>query len=167
MPDLILKTADEVVNINLTADELIVRLKKGKIYDQSKIETALQNFFLPKHLLQLRELALREVAHQVERKIENEVFNNKKFIPDKIIACISTNDEGAKNVIRKTSIPLQYCERIFERFFKIPNDAQGNLGTGLGLAISKEFIAAQGGKIWVKEVANGGSKIVFQLPCIT
>ena len=103
VPDLILKTADEVVNIDLTADELITRLKEGKIYDKSKIETALQNFFLPKHLLQLRELALREVAHQVERKIENEVFNNEKFIPDKIIACISTNDDGAKNVIRKTS----------------------------------------------------------------
>ncbi|HWZ23464.1 MAG TPA: hypothetical protein VNW06_12465, partial [Cytophagaceae bacterium] len=79
------------------------RLKEGKIYDQSKIETALKNFFIPENLLQLRELALREVAHQVERKIETEVFKKENFIPDKILACISTNDKGAKNIIRKTS----------------------------------------------------------------
>jgi two-component system sensor histidine kinase KdpD len=54
-------------------------------------------------LLQLRELALKEVAHQVERKIESEVFNKENFISDKIIACISTNDKGAKNIIRKTA----------------------------------------------------------------
>ena len=103
VPDSVLKMADEVVNIDLTADELIGRLKQGKIYDQTKIETALKNFFLPEHLLQLRELALREVAHQVERKIETEIFKHEKFIPDKILACISTNDEGARNIIRKTS----------------------------------------------------------------
>jgi len=103
VPDSVLKMADEVVNIDLTSDELIARLKQGKIYDKTKIETALSNFFLPQHLLQLRELALREVAHQVERKIESEVFKHEKFIPDKILACISTNDAGAKNIIRKTS----------------------------------------------------------------
>ena len=103
VPDHVLKIADEVVNIDLTADELIARLKEGKIYDQSKIETALKNFFVPEHLLRLRELALREVAHQVERKIETEVLKQENFIPDKILACISTNDAGAKNVIRKTA----------------------------------------------------------------
>jgi two-component system sensor histidine kinase KdpD len=103
VPDHILKCADEVVNIDLTADELIARLRDGKIYDKTKIETALKNFFIPENLLQLRELALREVAHQVERKIETEVFKKENFIPDKILACISTNDAGAKNIIRKTA----------------------------------------------------------------
>ena len=103
VPDHILKLADEVVNIDLTADELISRLKEGKIYDQTKIETALKNFFIPENLLQLRELALKEVAHQVERKIETEVFKQENFQPEKILACISTNNEGAKNIIRKTA----------------------------------------------------------------
>ena len=101
IPDNILKLADEVVNIDLTADELIDRLKDGKIYERSKVETALSNFFKRDKILQLRELALKEVAHHVERKIETEVFKSEKFIPDKIMACISTNDSGAKNVIRK------------------------------------------------------------------
>ena len=45
IPDKLLQMADEVVNIDLTADELIARLKEGKIYDQRKIETALREFF--------------------------------------------------------------------------------------------------------------------------
>jgi two-component system sensor histidine kinase KdpD len=68
-----LAQADEVVNIDLTADELITRLKEGKIYQAEKIQTALQNFFKSDHILQLRELALKEVASQVERKVETEV----------------------------------------------------------------------------------------------
>jgi two-component system sensor histidine kinase KdpD len=54
IPDKMLQMADEVVNIDLTADELIARLKEGKIYDQSKVETALRNFFQPDKILQLR-----------------------------------------------------------------------------------------------------------------
>ena len=60
--------ADEVVNIDLTADELIERLKAGKIYRPDKIAAALGNFFTQDNLLQLRELALKEVALRVEKE---------------------------------------------------------------------------------------------------
>ncbi|HEY4936778.1 MAG TPA: sensor protein KdpD, partial [Puia sp.] len=73
IPDSIVKSADEVVNIDLTADELVTRLKEGKIYTADKIETAIRNFFQSDKILQLRELALKEVASQVERKIEIEM----------------------------------------------------------------------------------------------
>jgi two-component system sensor histidine kinase KdpD len=62
IPDSVLKEADEVVNIDLTADELVTRLKEGKIYTPDKIERALGNFFQSEKILQLRELALKEVA---------------------------------------------------------------------------------------------------------
>ena len=54
IPDSVVAQADEVVNIDLTAEELIDRLKDGKIYDQSKINSALSNFFKSDHILQLR-----------------------------------------------------------------------------------------------------------------
>ena len=73
IPDSVLKEADEVVNIDLTADELVTRLKEGKIYTPDKIEISLKNFFQAERILQLRELALKEVATQVERKIETEL----------------------------------------------------------------------------------------------
>lgn len=103
VPDSILQMADEVVNIDLTADELISRLKEGKIYDTSKVETALKNFFQADKILQLRELALKEVASQVERKVEIEIPRNIQLRHERFLACISTNDEVARKVIRKTA----------------------------------------------------------------
>ncbi|WP_419701029.1 sensor protein KdpD [Mucilaginibacter sp. NFX135] len=103
IPDKVLQMADEVVNIDLTADELIDRLKEGKIYDEKKVPLALSNFFQAERILQLRELALREVAHQVERKIDTEIPKNIKLRPELFLACISTNDASAKIIIRKTA----------------------------------------------------------------
>jgi two-component system sensor histidine kinase KdpD len=108
IPDKILETADEIVNIDLTADELIDRLKAGKIYDQTKIKRALDNFFQAEKILQLREIALKEVAHHLERKINVEVPKQIKLRPEKFLACISTNHETAKTIIRKTARLASY-----------------------------------------------------------
>ena len=108
IPDKILEMADEIVNIDLTADELIQRLKDGKIYDKSKVELALQNFFRSEKILQLRELALREVAHHLERKIDIEIPKQIKLRPERFLACISSNAETAKVVIRKTARLASY-----------------------------------------------------------
>jgi len=108
IPDKILEIADEIVNIDLTADELVTRLKEGKIYDQSKIERALGNFFQPDKILQLRELALKEVVHQVERKIQTEIPKSIKLRPERFLACISSNAETAGVVIRKTARLASY-----------------------------------------------------------
>jgi two-component system sensor histidine kinase KdpD len=110
IPDKILEAADEIVNIDLTAGELIERLRAGKIYDQSKIEQALNNFFQPEKILQLRELALKEVAHYLERKINIEVPHQIKLRPEKFMACISTNHHTAKTIIRKTARLASYYQ---------------------------------------------------------
>src|ERR1700761_6119876 len=108
IPDKVLEMADEIVNIDLTADELIDRLKDGKIYDKSKVERALQNFFQNDKILQLREIALKEVAHHLERKIDVEVPKQIKLRPEKFLACISSNADTAKIVIRKTARLASY-----------------------------------------------------------
>lgn len=102
IPDSVLTAADEVVNIDLTSDELITRLKEGKIYDLAKVETALKNFFTSENILQLRELALKEVAAQVVRQVETEIPTLNPVKREKFLACISSNEKVAKNVIRKT-----------------------------------------------------------------
>ncbi len=108
IPDKVLQMADEVVNIDLTADELIARLKEGKIYDLAKVPIALNNFFQSERILQLRELALKEVAHQLERKIDTELPKNVKLKSEIFLACISTNDEAARIIIRKTARLASY-----------------------------------------------------------
>ncbi len=109
VPDKILQLADEVVNIDLTADELITRLKEGKIYDHSKVQQALQNFFQPEKILQLRELALKEVAGQVERKVDHQIASKSTtFRHERFLACISSNHDIAQKIIRKTARLASY-----------------------------------------------------------
>ena len=103
VPDKVLQEADEVVNIDLTSDDLIERLKEGKIYPADKVPAALQNFFTSSNILQLRELALREVASHVENKVASEVSMSISAKPNRFMACISSNDRNAKIVIRKTA----------------------------------------------------------------
>jgi two-component system sensor histidine kinase KdpD len=104
----VLRMADEVVNIDLTSDELITRLKEGKIYAPEKIQIALNNFFQGEKILQLRELALKEVASQVERKVETELPGKMIMRREKFLACISSNEVTAKAVIRKTARLANY-----------------------------------------------------------
>ena len=144
IPDKVLKMADEVVNIDLTADELIDRLKAGKIYAPEKVDIALRNFFKSDSILQLRELALKEVAGQIERKVETEVPRNVSFKHEKILACISSNDITTKIVIRKTARLASYynakwyvlyVETPNENPDKIPLDKQRHLINNFKLAI--------------------------------
>ncbi len=124
IPDSVLAQADEVVNIDLTSDELITRLKEGKIYQAEKIETALKNFFKSEHILQLRELALKEVASQVERKVEIEVPKNKGVRHEKFLACISSNESTAKKVIRKTArLANYYNSKWYVLYVQLPNES--------------------------------------------
>lgn len=123
VPDHILGMADEILNIDLPADELINRLKEGKIYKGGQVEMALRNFFQPEKILQLRELALKEVAGQVERKIETEVFSSKRK-PEKFLACITTNQKTAKKIIRKTSrMANYYTSNWFVLYVQTPGEA--------------------------------------------
>lgn len=123
IPDYLLSYTDEIVNIDLSADELIERLKDGKIYHPSKIQIALQNFFQPEKILQLRELALKEVAGQVERKIEKEVFADNKLRPERFLACISSNASTTANIIRKTSrIANLYASKWYILYVQTPNE---------------------------------------------
>ncbi|HUH45755.1 MAG TPA: sensor protein KdpD [Arenibacter sp.] len=108
IPDSIVVQADEVVNIDLTAEELIARLKEGKIYEASKVGAALGNFFKNEHILQLRELALKEVASQVTRIVETEVVDTKLIRQEKFLACIGSNEKTAKKVIRKAARLANY-----------------------------------------------------------
>ncbi|MBC7850368.1 MAG: sensor protein KdpD [Chitinophagaceae bacterium] len=125
VPDRILQLADEVVNIDLTADELITRLKEGKIYDNSKVQQALQNFFKPEKILQLRELALKEVAGQVERKVDYEVTpRDKSWKHERFLACISSNHEIAQNIIRKTArLASYYNSKWYVLYVQTPKES--------------------------------------------
>src|SRR5262249_52350406 len=66
VPDWVMKQADEVVLVDVTPEALINRLRRGVVYAPDKASMALENFFKEQNLVALRELALRQAAHEVE-----------------------------------------------------------------------------------------------------
>ena len=103
VPDSVIHSADEVVNVDLTINELNVRLKEGKIYELNKVSVALRNFFQEDKLLQLRDLALKEVSRQVERKIVREIPLPSRDRINAIVTALSTNYVSGKRIIRRSS----------------------------------------------------------------
>ncbi|HRP32396.1 MAG TPA: sensor protein KdpD [Agriterribacter sp.] len=158
IPDSVLAEADDVVNIDLTAEELITRLKEGKIYETTKIEMALGNFFKNEHILQLRELALKEVASQVVRKVEAEITPLKPVKRERFLACISSNEKAARNVIRKTARlanyysskwAVLYVQTPIEKSDKIALDKQRHLINNFKLAteLGAEIIRVESSEV--------------------
>jgi len=102
VPDSFLKRADEVMNIDLTVDELRTRLRSGKIYAEEKVEQSLANFFRKGNLNMLRELALRVTAEQVSNRA-SEYRRTQGLeqapIPEKVMVCLSTRP-GTERLLR-------------------------------------------------------------------
>jgi two-component system sensor histidine kinase KdpD len=102
VPDNFLKRAEEVVNIDLTVEELRTRLRQGKIYAPEKVEQSLANFFRKGNLNMLRELALRTTAEQVSSRA-SEYRRTQGLeqapIPEKVMVCLSTRP-GTERLLR-------------------------------------------------------------------
>src|SRR5271170_888850 len=102
IPDSFLKRADEVVNVDVTVDELRSRLKQGKIYAAEKIEQSLANFFRKGNLSMLRELALRTTAEEVgsqAAEYRRSQGLEQAPIPEKVMVCLSPRP-GAERLLR-------------------------------------------------------------------
>jgi two-component system sensor histidine kinase KdpD len=164
IPDSVLAQADEVVNIDLTADELIFRLKEGKIYQADKIETALQNFFKSDQILQLRELALKEVASQVERKVETEVTKPNALRHERFLACISSNEKTAKSVIRKTArLANYYHSKWYVLYVQTPKESTEKIALDKQRYLINNFkLATELGAEIIKVESTSISKAIIE-----
>ncbi|MBL8136652.1 MAG: universal stress protein [Acidobacteria bacterium] len=94
VPDTFLDRADEVINVDVTVEELRGRLREGKIYKPEKVEQALSNFFRKGNLSTLRELALRAVADEVGEKAATYRAREglePALIPERVMVCMSSN----------------------------------------------------------------------------
>ncbi|MEZ2239837.1 sensor histidine kinase KdpD [Microcoleus sp.] len=89
VPDRILEEADEILVVDVTPETLEERLLEGKIYAPEKIEQSLKNFFQRRHLIALRELALREVADNVEEEAAT-LKGQSCNIHERVLVCVST-----------------------------------------------------------------------------
>jgi two-component system, OmpR family, sensor histidine kinase KdpD len=109
VPDWVVASADQVVNLDISAEDLRERLEEGKIYAPEKIQAALANFFTPENLTTLRELALREVASTVDRAREEIVRREEaggapgRKTVDRILVAMSSDPPYTAMLLRKAS----------------------------------------------------------------
>jgi two-component system, OmpR family, sensor histidine kinase KdpD len=129
VPDNFFKRADEVVNVDVTVNELRNRLRQGKIYKPEKVEQALANFFRIGNLNLLRELALRTTAEQVSRR-ESEYRRlqglEQATVPEKVMVCLSTR-QGTERLLR---VGARIAGRLSTEWYAVyvtrPDDDKGH-----------------------------------------
>jgi two-component system sensor histidine kinase KdpD len=103
LPDRMVLQADQLVNVDIATDDLLQRLKEGKVYLAGKAESALSNFFRQENLEQLRELTLREVAAQIDSNRRSPLQDEPASSPDQVMVCLSSRSENSAALLRYAS----------------------------------------------------------------
>ncbi len=121
IPDRLLDEADEVVVVDVTPETLQERLREGKIYTPDKIEQSLQNFFQRHNLVALRELALREIADNLEEIAESTTPKDKYCsIQERVLVCISTHPNSSHLLRRGARLASQMRSRLYVLYVSNP-----------------------------------------------
>ena len=122
IPDRLLDEATEVVVVDVTPETLQERLVEGKIYAPEKIEQSLQNFFQRRHLVALRELALREVADNIEQTAEKTSTPTGQFccVHERVLVCVSTYPNSAQLLRRGARLAGVMRARLYALFVEHP-----------------------------------------------
>ena len=108
VPDYLLAQADQVVNVDLSAEDLQDRLRQGKVYPQERVEKALTHFFTGDNLTRLRELALEEIAAVLDRRRQKQGGNSANG-SERIMVCLSSRGPHVQRLLRRAA-------RLADRF---------------------------------------------------
>ncbi len=103
IPDRVVAEADQIVNVDITTEDLRRRLEEGKVYTTERIETALSHFFKPSNLEQLRELTLRELAAQIDSRHRAPLADEIPSSPDQVMVCLSSRSPNCEALLRYAS----------------------------------------------------------------
>ncbi len=103
IPDRVIAEADQIVNVDITTEDLQRRIKEGKVYLAENIETALAHFFKSSNLEQLRELTLRELAAQLDSRQRDVIADETTASPDQVVACLSSKGPNSEALLRYAS----------------------------------------------------------------
>ncbi|MDQ1351705.1 MAG: two-component system, OmpR family, sensor histidine kinase KdpD [Acidobacteriota bacterium] len=103
LPDTVISEADQIVNIDLSTEDLRKRLEEGKIYPGERIQTALNNFFISSNLEKLRELTLRELAAQIDFRRKEPLPEDTAAMPDQVMVCLSSRGPNSNLLLRYAS----------------------------------------------------------------
>jgi two-component system sensor histidine kinase KdpD len=165
VPDWVLRLADETVMVDLTPEALHNRMRRGDIYGREKIEQSLRNFFRRGNLIALRELALRQVAEQVDRTLSNYLeekdIHQNWGVRERIAVCISTNPRAQYLVARAARMARRMDAELYA--LHVEADGQINARDEKSLEANLRFAESLGAtavRVKSKSVATGAAGFV-------
>ncbi|MDR3720678.1 MAG: universal stress protein [Candidatus Acidiferrales bacterium] len=149
VPDWVLQLSDETVMVDLTPEALHNRMKRGDVYNQNKVEQSLRNFFRRGNLIALRELALRQVAEQVDRSLstymdEKEIQENWA-VRERIAVCISANPRAQYLLARAARMARRMDAELYAVHVDLGNGAT-SARDEKALAANLQFAESLGAK---------------------
>lgn len=156
IPDYIFNDADDVRLIDIDINDLIERLKQGKIYSKTQAKRALENFFIKDNLIALREISLRKCADRINLYAKDE---NKQFLKEKILFCLGTSPTNQK-VIRTASKMAQAFHGEFTALYVENSDSQ-ELDSKAFQQLKKNISLAK--ELQANIVSTYGDDIAYQI----
>jgi two-component system sensor histidine kinase KdpD len=146
VPDTFLDRADEVINIDVTVEELRNRLRQGKVYRPEKVEQALSNFFRKGNLSTLRELALRAVADEVGEKAAS--YREREglepaWLPERVMVCMSSNVMAPRVIRTGARIAGRLGSRWYAVYVETPHEQPGRINIANAQALQQNIQAAE------------------------
>jgi len=148
VPDWVLQLSQETVMVDLTPEALQNRMRRGDIYGKEKVEQSLRNFFRRGNLIALRELALRQVAEQVDRTLSS--YMDEKDIQEtwavreRIAVCISSNPRARYLLARAARMARRMDAELYALHVDISEN--GNATDEKALQANMEFAESLGAK---------------------
>ena len=104
LPDSVLGEADQIVNVDLSAEDLLERMRAGKVYPPERAERAMENFFTPANLTRLREITLSEMAHLIDRRGRRaEADRAPASAAERVMVGLSSGSPNAPALLRKAA----------------------------------------------------------------
>ena len=148
VPDEIVAQADQIVNIDLPAEDLQERLQAGKIYPKERIETALTNFFTTKNLTRLREMTLSEIANILDRKeresAEQETNTGNVGGLGQVMVAISSSGPDPGRMLRKTArLAAQLNAQWYVVYVRTPSESAINIDAAVQRRVADTLETAQ------------------------
>lgn len=146
VPDTFLDRADEVINVDVTTEELRNRLRQGKVYRPDKVEQALGNFFRKGNLTALRELALRLVADEVGSQAASYRASEgmePALIPERVMVCMSSNAENPRVIRTGARIAGRLGARWYAVFVETPRESAARIQPKDREALAKNIALAE------------------------
>ena len=146
VPDTFLDRADEIVNVDVSVEELQSRLRQGKVYKPEKVEQALANFFRESNISTLRELALRAVADEIGEKAASRRKREglePALIPERVMVCMSSSADAPRVIRAGARIAGRLGARWYAVYVETAREAPGRISAADRDALQRNLALAE------------------------